>query len=136
MRIGDRIRKFRREKDLTQEYIADKLGKTAAYVSMVENNKIDIDSEMIIQFAEVLGLSPVMFFADISPESLVPPGKDAPGTGSKGEPSAFYRLPGHLTEDERQRIQKFIDELVKIPEDRKDLVFNLIMSIFEGTKGR
>jgi len=62
MAIGDNIRRMRREREFSQEYVAEKLGLTQAQISRIENNESDPDSELISKFAEVLGVSPGILF--------------------------------------------------------------------------
>ena len=127
MKIGDRLRKLRREKEISQEYLADRIGVTQAYISSIENNKSDLDSELIMKIAEVFGVSPAALLVDISDDSMLPPIK-------KDDDNVFYRAPGHITEEERKKIQQFIEALSKVPEGKKELVYNIIAAIFKETK--
>jgi transcriptional regulator with XRE-family HTH domain len=46
MNIGQKIRQIRKSKDLSQEYLAEKMDITAAYISKIENGSSDPDSEL------------------------------------------------------------------------------------------
>lgn len=55
--IGNRIQKFRKEKGLTQEELAEKLGVSAQAVSKWENDASCPDITLLPQLCRVLGIS-------------------------------------------------------------------------------
>ena len=58
MDIGDRIKELRKEKDMTQEELAHKLGyKSKSSVAHIENGR-DIPRTMVVQLAEALNTTP------------------------------------------------------------------------------
>lgn len=57
MEIGDNIKKIRKEKKLTQQELAKKIGISRSYLSDVENNRYNPSSKTIESFAEKLGVT-------------------------------------------------------------------------------
>lgn len=55
--IGKRLKEARREKGLTQEQLAEKMGVSIAYLSKVETGKIHINLERLSQICEFLNVS-------------------------------------------------------------------------------
>lgn len=55
--IGNRLRKARREKDLTQDQLAAQAGTNQAVIQKIENGK-SLRPRQIEQIAEVLGINP------------------------------------------------------------------------------
>lgn len=55
-RFGDRVRKLRREKGLTLEAVAKRIGSHKGYVSGIENDKVNPPSVKIIEkYAKLFG---------------------------------------------------------------------------------
>jgi transcriptional regulator with XRE-family HTH domain len=54
MHIGERIRKIRRLKDLSQEYLATKLGVSQNYIQKIESNKVNLTLLKVEQLADAL----------------------------------------------------------------------------------
>ena len=58
MEIGDRIKNLRKEKDMTQEELAQALGyKSKSSVAHIENGR-DVPRSMVVQLADVLDTTP------------------------------------------------------------------------------
>jgi len=57
MKPGERIRKFRKEKGLTQNEFAQKLGYTQGFLSEIEKGKAEPSREFLKKLAEVYNLS-------------------------------------------------------------------------------
>lgn len=57
MNIGNNIKQLRQQNNLTQAYIAEKLGVTCQAVSRWENNWSSPDIELLPKIAGVLGVS-------------------------------------------------------------------------------
>ncbi len=57
MEIGERIRKLRKKKSITQEQLADKLGLKRAIISKYENGIVDINLSTIKKIADILEVS-------------------------------------------------------------------------------
>ena len=53
---GEALRGARMAKNLTQRVLADSLGVTTAYISMVENGKQDVTWDQLHALAEVVGV--------------------------------------------------------------------------------
>ena len=52
-----RIRELRKEKNITQQEVADKLGVTKSYISYVESEKTNITLENALKIADFLDVS-------------------------------------------------------------------------------
>lgn len=59
--IAQRIRAARIQRNLTQQDIADKFGKTSAAISDIERGKTQITATDLVQFSELL-LKPIEYF--------------------------------------------------------------------------
>jgi len=55
--IGTNIKKIRELKNLTQDYVAKKLGITRAWYIKLENNEVDLKFETLKQLAELFNVS-------------------------------------------------------------------------------
>ena len=55
--LGDNIRKYRKENNISQEDLAEKLGVTRQSISLWENNQTQPSIDNIIAIAKVFGLS-------------------------------------------------------------------------------
>ncbi len=55
--IGQRIARIRKERGYTQREVAERIGLIPALVSDYENNKLRLNADMILRFAEVLEVS-------------------------------------------------------------------------------
>ncbi len=55
---GQSIRKARREKDFTQEYMAFEMGISQKAYSDIENSKVKINLEMLAKISDILGINP------------------------------------------------------------------------------
>ncbi len=65
--FGKRIKELRSARALTQEQLAEQLGITWHYVSMIERGKGNPTLEMIFTFAHALGVDPVELFSFPAP---------------------------------------------------------------------
>ena len=60
MNIGERIKKLRKEKGLSVDYIAEKLGKNRATVYRYESSEIEnLPYPILVPLAEILGTTPM-----------------------------------------------------------------------------
>jgi transcriptional regulator with XRE-family HTH domain len=57
MEVGKTIRRLRRERDLSQEYVANLVGVTNAHISRLEAGKVDPNTDMLERIAKALGVS-------------------------------------------------------------------------------
>lgn len=55
---GENIRKIRREKDLTQEYMAFEMGISQKSYSDIENSKVRINFEILQKISAILDIKP------------------------------------------------------------------------------
>ncbi|WP_262149143.1 helix-turn-helix domain-containing protein [Chryseobacterium foetidum] len=55
---GQAIRKIRREKDYTQEYMAFEMGISQKAYSDIENSKVKMNIEMLTKISEILNIRP------------------------------------------------------------------------------
>lgn len=63
--IGERIRKIREEKGITQKFVADKLGyKNSSTLCAIESGKKELPSKKVPILAEVLDISIEEIFFD------------------------------------------------------------------------
>ena len=62
----DRVRKLRREKDLSQDYMAEILDVSQSQYSRIENGECSIDLEKTSKIAEILDINPleILEFSD------------------------------------------------------------------------
>ena len=60
--VGQRVRKLRTAKGLTQESVVHQSGLAESYVSEIEAGKVNATLETLNKIAEVLGLEPNAFF--------------------------------------------------------------------------
>lgn len=62
--IGRRIAEIRKQKGLTQEYVAGRLGKTPQWLSNIEREIRPISADELAKLAVILEVEPGNFFAD------------------------------------------------------------------------
>lgn len=55
---GQNIRKIRRERDLTQEYMAFEMGISQKAYSDIENSKVKINLEILTKISDILNIKP------------------------------------------------------------------------------
>jgi len=58
MNVGERIRIFRRKRQLTQRKLAELVGKEASFISHIERNARNVSVRMLHSIANVLEISP------------------------------------------------------------------------------
>ncbi|GEM_PF-1511466 len=114
MSIGDKIRQVRRQKDLSQAWLADQVGIAVSYVSMIETGRSDPDSELIKKFAKALAVSPALFFEEETDQS------------ANKEARIHFSMPGSLTIEEREKIGNLIDELMRADAKDREYVLDLV----------
>ena len=62
--IGRRIAEIRKQKGLTQKYVAGRLGKTPQWLSNIEREIRPISADELAKLAVILEVEPGIFFAD------------------------------------------------------------------------
>lgn len=71
--LGEIFKEYRLKNGLTQEKIAEKLGISVKYISRIENGIGGVKVETLINYANILGISPnIIFDKLIVNESLIP----------------------------------------------------------------
>lgn len=68
--IGKRIKKYRKQKDLTQEQVAETAGISVKHLSRLENGHHNPHFDMIIQIANALNVPTDAFAKDLSDDNL------------------------------------------------------------------
>ncbi len=54
--LGGKVRALRRQRNLTQTQLAERLGISASYLNLIEHNRRSLSAPLLIRLAEVLGL--------------------------------------------------------------------------------
>ena len=62
MGVGRKIAEVRKQKGLTQKYIATKMNKTYQWLSNIERETRSISADKLAQVANILEVSPSVFF--------------------------------------------------------------------------
>ena len=57
MKIGERIKRRRKELQWSQRDLAEKMGYNHSTITRIETGKIDIPQSRIVQFSEVMGVT-------------------------------------------------------------------------------
>ena len=83
--IGERIKRWRLEKQFTQEALAEELGMTKSAYSKIERGDTDANVSRILQIAKALEVNVCAFFEDQPRFSLVRENRDPYGYASKEE---------------------------------------------------
>ena len=63
MKIGKRILRIRKSKNMTQTFVASRFNKTPQWLSNIERGVRSIDSDELAKLANVLEVEPSIFFA-------------------------------------------------------------------------
>jgi transcriptional regulator with XRE-family HTH domain len=87
--IGNRIRQAREQLGITQEKLADLVGRNQRSISQLENGERNLPASDILIFADVLRVPIEFFYADLLP--IVDTGQDADLTALLL--AEFQRLP-------------------------------------------
>lgn len=102
MTNGERIAKFRAEKGMTQEELAEKLGyKSRSSINKMEIGKRDIPRNMIVKISEIL---------EISPLELLGMEKSCPG--SEEDWAALEKKLNMLSESDLKKAINYVDKLI------------------------
>lgn len=65
-RFGERVRKLRLERGLTQEALAARAGLHSTYVGGIERGERNVGFDNIVKLARALGENPAALFSDFS----------------------------------------------------------------------
>lgn len=99
--IGRNIRKFRKERHLRQEDLAEKTGLSANYIGMVERGEKTPSLETLIRIINALQVSADVILSDVLENGYVI------------KTSQLNEKLENLSEEERRRIYDVIDALLK-----------------------
>jgi transcriptional regulator with XRE-family HTH domain len=105
-KIGERIRKLRNIKGVTQENVAEELGITASSYSKIERGETDANISRLLQIAKVLEVNVNSFFEDRLPSANE---ENKYGYASKEEVENLNRVIAGLA----RQIEKLQEELAK-----------------------
>lgn len=64
--LGERIKKIRKQKHITQAKLAECLDVSTEYISQVENANTKLNLEMLVRIANLLDMNPGYFLTGIS----------------------------------------------------------------------
>lgn len=64
MRFGAKVRALRRQQNLSQVGLAEKLGVSASYLNLIENNRRPLPANMLIRLAQLFGVDVHAFATD------------------------------------------------------------------------
>jgi transcriptional regulator with XRE-family HTH domain len=114
--IGDRIRKIRVSKELTQENVADDIGITPGAYAKIERGETDVSASRLFQIAKTLKVNAADFFEDVIP-AFKDDGSNY-GYATKEEVESLSKAVNTLTKE----IEKFSQELqeIKRPSGKKN----------------
>ncbi|MCF8467244.1 MAG: short-chain fatty acyl-CoA regulator family protein [Sneathiella sp.] len=59
--LGNRLRRLRKEKKLTQVELADRLGISASYLNLLEHNRRNITVPLLLHLSQILKVDPLIF---------------------------------------------------------------------------
>lgn len=99
MNIGNKIRKLRKEKNLTLEELSKKTGLSLSYISLIERGLKNPSLKALEKIAECFGINPAIFF--IENEEIE----------EKESIEVFLRANTNLDEEERKMIIQLIESL-------------------------
>ena len=109
MNLGERIRKLREAKGLTQTEVARRTGLLPSYVSRIEGNRTNPEIPMLERIAAALGLRVYQFFFE--------------GDGQPTELPLFKRTKERQRDTEWEELQKFGKLLARMKERHRAMLF-------------
>ena len=99
MHIGERIRKIRRLKDLSQEYLATKLGVSQNYIQKIETNKVNLTLLKLEQLADVL---------EVEMSELIPSTKNEFHNCENSGNYNHYHITHHVPDELLELLKSFL----------------------------
>ena len=109
MNLGERIRKLREAKGLTQTEVARRTGLLPSYVSRIEGNRTNPEIPMLERIAAALGLRVYQFFFE--------------GDGQPAELPLFKRTKERQRDTEWEELQKFGKLLARMSDRNRAMLF-------------
>ena len=105
MTIGDRVKTLRESKGMTQEELANRLGKKSkSSVAHIEKGKRDIPRSMVVQLAEILDTTPAYLMGWTDKKESTP-------TDSNGR-SAIVEKINSLSDSQLDKLSGYLDALI------------------------
>lgn len=125
MTIGERLKRLRTEKGLTQEEVGNILGITKAAVQKYENGTItNFRSDTIRKLCKLFGIAPAYFiFDDVENDYSSTNSEQLRGMIIKHFGERFVKfldMVDRLNEDGRKKIMTYIDDISQIEGYRRD----------------
>ena len=108
MNIGTNIKKYRKEKGLTQRELADKLNIATNSLSRYEIGERRPPIDMIEKIAEILNYTPIQLIYDEEVENTLNQSAEILSNFNPNDPSTFTEV---SFEDEAQRQEMYLKEL-------------------------
>jgi len=110
--LGNRLKRAREKKRMTQQEVADKLGVSNGAISGYERNYRDPDTEMLKKLATLYEVSVDYLTGNVIKES-----------------SATYEI--DKEQKLREDVKNFVEILVELPEHKRKLVEEMIKTLHE-----
>ena len=66
--VGARLKALRESKKMNQDELADKLGVSTGYISLLEADKRNLDTRLLLDILKVFNVNPADFFAEGLPK--------------------------------------------------------------------
>lgn len=107
--LGDKIKKLRKEKHITQQELADKVGISRSSIGMIESNKQGTTNETLVKLAKVLNTTVDYLLSDSDYENIEKKERD-------------YSLTIKEQENIDSEAQKILDELSMSFSKNKDML--------------
>lgn len=98
--IGERLRKLRKEKRISQEELADIIGVQKSTVSLYEIGKNDPSDKVKIEIAKYFNIS-LDYLIGVTDEPVPYYSQDL-----------FIRLPDYMSKDEKLLLSEYLDYLI------------------------
>lgn len=109
MKIGERIKRRRKELQWSQRDLAEKMGYNHSTITRIETGKIDIPQSRIVQFSEVMGVTTAYLM----------------GWENEKDPT----VEGGVSE----KRQALIDFAKSVPEDKAEMLLRVMKSVLENS---
>jgi transcriptional regulator with XRE-family HTH domain len=114
---------------ITQEALADAIGVSNSQVSHIERGERDVDTELLAKIADALGVSPAELFEGERPTPPVP-------SSVRDAGNVYFVMPGKISAEERERVEELLKRLAEIPNGDKDLIYDLINTVYKRSKSK
>ena len=127
--VGKKIRQLRDLKGLSQEELADLVGLSNSQISHLEGGDRDAKTVMVKKIADALGVSPAELFEGERPTPPVP-------SSVRDAGNVYFVMPGKISAEERERVEELLKRLAEIPNGDKDLIYDLINTVYKRSKSK